>query len=60
MDNAGKTTLLNMLHDNRLRISEPTIHPSKEKKKNVDSEELVIHNIKFRTFDLGGHENGIF
>lgn len=50
-----------MLRDNRLRVSEPTIHPS------IfyiiililDSEELVIGQIKFRTFDLGGHEQGI-
>lgn len=50
-----------MLRDNRLRISEPTIHPSIS---NIilfilDSEELVIGQIKFRTFDLGGHETGI-
>jgi len=51
-DNAGKTTLLQMLKEGKMAASIPTGYPT--------CEELVVKTavgtINFRTFDLGGHE----
>ena len=37
-----------MLKENRVQIYNPTLHP------NMD--ELIVGHIKFKAFDLGGHE----
>ena len=47
LDNAGKTTLLRILKDGKVSQHLPTQKPTME--------ELVLGNIKFNTYDLGGH-----
>ena len=50
LDDAGKTTLLNLLKFNKLVQPKPNQH--------VVSEELILNNITLTTFDLGGHTQG--
>jgi len=47
LDNAGKTTLLHMLRDNKLEVHQPTMYACVE--------EIVMAGINFQTFDCGGH-----
>ena len=48
LDNAGKSTLLNMLEFDKFQHLDSTKMPQ--------SREITIGNITFNTFDLGGHK----
>ncbi len=47
LDNAGKTTMLYMLQNDRFTQTDSTMHPH--------SAEVTIGNIRFNSYDLGGH-----
>lgn len=50
LDNAGKSTIMQLLTNDRLVMQQPTLHPS--------ALEVVIDKIRFKAFDLAGHETG--
>lgn len=50
LDNAGKSTIMQVLANDRLVVQQPTLHPS--------ALEVVINKIRFKAFDLAGHETG--
>ena len=47
LDNAGKTTMLYMLQTDKFTQTDSTVHPHQA--------EVTIGNIKFNSYDLGGH-----
>lgn len=49
LDNAGKTTLLRRLKDDRMIIHDPTIY--------AHSEQIQLGNTQFKIVDVGGHKS---
>ena len=49
LDNAGKTTLLNLLRNNKLTLTVPTTQPHA----NIVSD----GGVEFSAFDMGGHKS---
>ena len=47
LDNAGKTTLLQMLIEGRLGQNQPTNHANRQ--------EAAVGNVTFTAIDVGGH-----
>jgi GTP-binding protein SAR1 len=47
LDNAGKTTLLYVLQNDKIIQTDSTIQPH--------TAEVTIGNIRFNSYDLGGH-----
>ena len=47
LDNAGKTSLLNMLKTDTFQAHTPTFHPN--------ADDLIVGNVQFQAHDLGGH-----
>lgn len=47
LDNAGKTTLLQMLTEGRLGQNQPTNH--------ANHQEAAVGNVTFTAIDVGGH-----
>lgn len=47
LDNAGKTTLLHLLRDDKIIVHEPTGH--------TQNQEIVVDGVYFNAYDLGGH-----
>jgi GTP-binding protein SAR1 len=47
LDNAGKTTLMYLLKENKFIATLPTGHPT--------SEEFTLDNLVLKTYDVGGH-----
>ena len=72
LDNAGKTTLMHMLTHDKLGVHAPTTHPGEfhqsfgmfgfrneiTRNARAGQEELKIGSVRFKAFDLGGHETG--